>query len=124
MEGIVLYNIELNNCLNGVHTNDDAIGEIFNEIARPKSNNNIGAESNNNIGADGVSGNYHCAYFEKNNNKVVECELTIEATPHPDMPNTYKYTFYWSPINGKPYHVGIGYKMNEKQIAVRYTDKR
>jgi hypothetical protein len=105
MKGIVLYNIELNNCLNGVHTNDDAKGEIFNEIAKPKTK----------IDGNDISGLYYCAYFENNNNKVVECELKIEVKQG-------IYEFTWSTPKDGDYHKGIGYKMNKTQIAVSYTD--
>jgi hypothetical protein len=38
LEGIVLYNIVLNGCLNGGHTNEDPVldGQIFNVIAKSK----------------------------------------------------------------------------------------
>jgi hypothetical protein len=47
LEGIVLYNIELNGCLNGVHTN--------NEIAKSKEKKE-----------NGITGLYDCFYFDFN----------------------------------------------------------
>ncbi len=53
--GIVLYNIELDGCLNGVYTNDACDGEIFNEIAMMRTKK---------PDSDDLCGVYLCTYFE------------------------------------------------------------
>ena len=106
-EGIILYNIELNGCLNGVYTNEDkkVLGEIFNEISRIKMTSQIGA--------DGISGRYDCFYFDLNNFRVdAEFEITLKKG------NIYE--FCWWDLHGSKLFQGIGYKMNEKQIGVHY----
>lgn len=52
LQGVILYDIELNGCHNGVYTNNSLIGEIFTETARIKEGTNFGA--------DGISGEYDC----------------------------------------------------------------
>jgi len=103
--GIVLYNIELNGCLNGVYTNNDSNGMIFNEIARRK------AGSNNSI-----QGDYVCSYTE-NGNVLKEATLTIAET---NKTLNRNYTFVWKDSKGQRIFEGIGFIMNEKQIAVYY----
>lgn len=105
-EGIVLYNIELNGCLNGVYTNENVKkgGEIFNEIARIKEYK----------GDDPYTGLYDCFYFDYNNERV---NALLEITKLSGA-----YYFKWSSLKGIQLFKGIGFKMNEKQIVVHYTD--
>ena len=106
-EGIALYNIELNGCLNGVYTNEhmQTQGVIYNEVNRIKTTKTLGK--------DDVSGIYDCFYFDLKNFRV-EAELEISLTN-----NIYYFT--WRDLFGKILFKGVGYKMNDKQIAVHYT---
>lgn len=80
-EGIALYNIELNGCLNGVYANEHnrTNGIIYNEVNRIKTTKAVGK--------DGVSGIYDCFYFDLNNFRV-EAELEIVFTN-----NIYYFTW-------------------------------
>lgn len=108
-EGIILYNIELNDCLNGVYTNDDPNlgGEIFNEIAKIKDKR--GKEND-------ITGLYDCFYFEFSLKGNVPVNAILEVT----LEGKGKYKFLWTALDGKKQFVGIGYKMNDRQIAVNY----
>ena len=106
VKGVALYNIELDGCLNGVFTNDNIDGQIFNEIAKISTS----------IGADGLSGIYHCFYFDSGNSRN-DAELTIGIANG----TTKKYDFSWV-VNNKIVFKGVGYKMNEKQVVVHYWD--
>jgi hypothetical protein len=108
--GIVLYNIEADGSLNGVYTNETVHGEIFNEIGRKKIPPQCFGD---------IAGDYDSFYFEPGNlsdrNSGFAAELSIKKI------QTNVYDFEWK-LNGSKQAVfnGIGYKMNEKQIAVRY----
>jgi hypothetical protein len=102
--GIALYNIELDGCLNGVFTNDEQDGKIFNEIAK------IHTE----LGEDDFCGVYHCFYFDSPRLRN-DCELTIDLVP--DTDGTYSFT--WK-SDGAAIFEGTGYLMNERQLAVHY----
>lgn len=108
-EGIILYNIEKDGCLNGVYTNEHKTvnGEIYNEISRIKKNTKPGK--------DGISGIYDCFYFELQNfpfNAELEIKFKIGNV----------YEFIWRDLNGTPIHTGVGYKMNDKQIVAHYKE--
>lgn len=105
VNGIVLYDIELDGCLNGVYTNDGpgVQGVIYNEVARKKKTM-----------PTGIAGDYDCFYFDISNARH-DVDLTI--TPGP----TRTFDFLWAE-NSKPIFCGVGYLMNERQIAVRYWD--
>jgi len=74
--GIVLYDIELNGCLNGVYTNMEApAGVIYNEIARKrvdpkKTENEVGGVELE------IEGIYDCQYFDIER-ELRQCQLTI-----------------------------------------------
>lgn len=101
--GIILYDIEMNGCLNGVFTNMSVGGEIYNEICRKKSPENQSGE---------IDGNYDCQYFDKQN-EAYQGELVVAKIAN------HIYSFEWN-INGGIKFEGRGYKMNEKQISVSY----
>ena len=104
--GIILYDIELNDCLNGAYTNNDKTvdGNIYNEIARKK--NGI---------KNSILGDYTCSYIDVGN---VIHEATLIITLITGLSQSYSFT--WNDNNGRMIFNGIGYKMNEKQIAVYY----
>jgi len=107
--GIVLYDIELDGCLNGVFTNEFSKGQIYNEIARKK--NVVDSEKTD----DSLIGEYNCYYFDPVGHVS---ELTIQEKNGPSkLPKVY--AFSWR-ISGKTIFHGTGYKMNEKQIVVHY----
>jgi len=102
--GIVLYNIELNGCLNGVFTNDGLSGVIYNEIAKIKG----GARSHD------FSGIYDCFYFDRPD---LRNDVELEISTSNGM-----YTFTWRNITTRQaIFIGTGFLMNEKQIAVHYV---
>lgn len=104
-EGIILYNIELDNCLNGVFTNYYLDGTIFNEIAKKRECSN------------GIVGVYDCFYFD-----IIDRKNDVELQISIDKSKQNTFLFEWR--NEKTLlFKGIGYKMNEKQIAVHYTSK-
>jgi hypothetical protein len=107
-KGIILYSIELDGCLNGVYTNEDADGEIFNEVAIKKKNDEVNE--------DHLVGSYDCFYFE-NGNAGTTAILNVKKTAI----NMYDFKWTATSPQGASF-TGIGYKMNEKQIAVRYED--
>ena len=97
--GIALYDIQMNGCLNGVYTNTGACGEICNEINKKKKSSTSAADT--------IVGEYDCLYFDQ------QGELTITK---PSKDNVYHFS--WD-IDGQQ-HEGVGYKMNDRQIAVSY----
>jgi hypothetical protein len=105
--GMVLYDIELNGCLNGVFTNNSpqADGHISNEIVKK---------------SDGVlnnlDGDYTCSYIEAGN-------VVVQATLHVALNTTRgTYSFIWreNSNNLQIIFSGIGFQMNPHQIAVYY----
>lgn len=91
--GIILYSIELDGCLNGVYTNEEARGEIFNEIAKA---------SKFPFNEDDLSGDYNCFYFEKNRRN--NATLQIKRRGQHNI-----YDFIWE-IGGEPAFKGLGTK--------------
>jgi hypothetical protein len=107
-DGIVLYNIEMDGCLNGVYTNESSMirGKIFNEVARKRER----------INTEVIIGIYECFFFD-NLNLRVNAILKIVSEK---SDRVYKFT--WRDEEGNFMFEGIGYKMNEAQIAVHYWD--
>ena len=103
--GVVLYNIELDGCLNGVYTNTGAKGEICNEINKKRS------DTENNDSIDEILGTYDCKYFDQSG--------TLKIDTHPLDKRIYH--FNWD-IKGNE-HEGVGYKVNKEQIVVTYWFK-
>lgn len=102
--GIIIYEIELNGCLNGVYTNEYCDGVIYNEVARKEEQ-------------DGeITGRYACFYFDKNN-KRENGTLTIGYWRNKKQ----TYDFSWE-VNGKIIFKGKGYQMNQRQIAAHYWE--
>ena len=105
--GVVLYNMESDGCLNGVYTNNNINGLIFNEIAR----RTAGIDNS-------IQGDYICSYID-NGNVLHEATLSIAET-NTTLNRTYKFT--WKDTKGKKIFEGIGFIMNEKQVAVYYKN--
>jgi hypothetical protein len=110
--GIALYAIELNHCLNGVYTNDGLKGEICNEIAKRRGTVAPGYVDD----PEEINGIYDCIYFGNKNTRE-GYELLIGSNPKNKI---REYEFIWRNKKGQEEFKGIGYKMNDKQVAVQY----
>jgi hypothetical protein len=109
--GIILYDIEMDDCLNGVYTNIPDGGVILNECCRKKTDSPK-------IESDRIIGHYASHWFDMDSNPV---NGTLEITNH-----SYKeekqlkvYSFLWKEGSNIVFR-GVGYKMNHNQIAVTY----
>ena len=96
--GIQLYSIEKDGCLNCVYTNQDAHGEIFNEIAKKKTSINP-----TDAGANQICGIYLCSYIQDSGIENVELEIKQKDK------NIYSFRWY---ITTTDYFHGVGYIMN------------
>ena len=106
--GMILYNIELNGCLNGVYANNYSEGFIFNEIAK------IDPPPNDWPNGNTICGTYRCVWFE-GRTTIVDVTLTI----HDPTFEVGPYPFSWETGEGIVFE-GNGYRMNDKQIVVNY----
>lgn len=106
LKGIVLYNIERDDNLNGVYTNNRTLNsEIFTETARLIKP--ITFEEETEIQ------NYQCFYFDAESNRV-NCTLTFRITN-----GLYQAT--WRLLGeDNPIFIGEGFLMNDRQIAISY----
>jgi hypothetical protein len=102
VQGIVLYTIEANGCLNGVFTNSHTGNTIYNEIAKRR-------DSKERYPL--IEGTYDCYYFD-DDRQGHEAVLKID-------PLIAGYEFTWE-VDGKPWFKGTGYRMNQHQLAVSY----
>lgn len=100
-QGIALYSIELDGCLNGVYTNEHEDGRIRNEIAVKTSSDN-----------EDLIGTYEYTYFDGQERYIGLLEIRSL--------HSKTFTFEWRDESGNLVFSGTGYKMNEKQVAVRY----
>lgn len=111
--GIVLYDIEMDGCLNGVYTNmsDECHGVIYNEIARKKK-----------CDKKEIAGIYDSQFFDLDNDRYF-CKLEITRRRGTEI---NIYDFRWHDIMDEENqtvnreYVGVGYQMNERQISVTY----
>jgi hypothetical protein len=106
--GIILYNIQRDGCLNGVYSNLGVRGEIYNEICRRKDNV-----------IPGILGAYYSMWFDQGNDCISDRELNIRL--HNNTPGIFE--FEWT-VAGAINFVGIGYQMNDTQIALTYWDPK
>jgi hypothetical protein len=105
--GIILYDIELDGRLNGVYTNYFNQGCINNEILRPqKVSDKLNCHSD-------IDGPYDCSFFDVNYAQI-SCELQIKLIA------MNSYSFEWKDKDCRNIFEGVGYKMNNRQIAVHY----
>lgn len=99
--GIVVYSIESNGCLNGLWTNIDKGGEIFNEIAKKKDPKE-----------EGISGDYLCTY--------IDCTFeNLELSISWDDDKEY-YIFKWE-LKDKLKFKGKGFQIG-RQLIVTYLN--
>ncbi len=113
-EGIVVYKIFPNGCLNGVYSNDhlQTKNEIFNEIAKK-------IDKNENKDEDEILGIYACSYMDSSSSdKAFTCDLEIKKGKKAQ----YDFTWYESGQPSKIKFIGIGWRTNKNQIAVSYND--
>lgn len=111
-KGVALYTIELDGCLNGVYTNEGSDGVISNEILIP-------SDDFKKRKGDLILGNYIGRYFDNDLKKSYTEALEISLLSGKN--NTY--IFIWRGKNDTPKFTGVGFKMNNKQIVVRYEGK-
>jgi hypothetical protein len=103
---IILYNIELDNCLNGVYAEEVSFhGAIRNEIAIK-----VGGPA-----FPDLKGKYNVRYFEAPLD-AREAIMSIDVSPL--APKVF--LVHWSHTDGTPLFEGRGYLMNPKQIAIHY----
>lgn len=118
VKGLILYNVELDGCLNGVYTNNYLGGVICNEIARRQF-------SNENQSKNEIEGHYDCFYFstEKDsirNNIILEIKRVKIEEITAEMKGL-TLLFKWKNQEGKTVFEGLGYLMNPRQLVVSYV---
>lgn len=106
--GIIVYEIIDNGemlILNGIYTTTDDF-EISNEIAKKTPGND----------KEDIVGDYKSRYIETvgEPKKVINCNLKITK-------NIEAYKFEWTNDEGL-HQIGIGIKINSKQVAVSYIN--
>ncbi|MCC6370363.1 MAG: hypothetical protein IT236_05090 [Bacteroidia bacterium] len=123
--GICLYTIERDGCLNGVYTNEQASlglrnedlvnhvdlineGIIYNEIARIR-------EYYNTDHPQRISGLYDCFHFDLDNERV---NTILEIS---NVGRLYTFTWWNLPRTTRIF-IGKGFIMNASQICVHYWD--
>ena len=100
--GITVYNIEGNGCLNGVYINEHANGTVVNEILR-KDTQDISK----------IDGTYTFHYFDENNDSYVGTAIISESH------NVYDISWQVN-TDSKPRFYGKGYRIGEKQLIFSY----
>jgi hypothetical protein len=108
--GIILYDIQLNGNLNGVYTNNRTPNsELFTETAQllPGS-----------IGDFRTNGRmvYDCFYFDAESGRV-------NATLVFEIENGIINVQWTIEGDENPIFIGEGYQMNQRQIAITYTNR-
>ena len=118
LDGVIVYEILPNGCLNGVFSNDhpDNVNhEMFNEIAKKVSNID-------NNGGDEIFGNYICSYIDFGN-EVEICDLVIKPGHKRQNGRRCQYDFIWQDkITKKIKFEGSGWRTRANQITVSYRD--
>lgn len=123
LNGVIVYEILPNGCLNGVYSNDhdSTNNEIFNEIARQKFK----------VNGDELLGEYACSYIDLGNN-IVNCDLVISnplIRKHPRARHG-QFDFTWYELGtydrasntGNIIFEGTGWRTRVNQITVSYRD--
>ena len=104
-KGIVLYNIELDGCLNGVFINEHSNGRIWNELLKKLDD----TKADNSI-----EGTYTAIWIDEEQTNGVDTAI-VEVVYRDNA-----FDFTWKHIIGGTRWKGIGYKMNHNQIVVNY----
>lgn len=108
LRGIILYDIQLNGDLNGVYTNNlTPNADLYTETARL-------LEFTGDFRTNGTR-IYDCFYFDAEAGRV-NARLEFEIN------NGIINASWIIDGNEEPAFVGQGYQMNERQIAIAYTD--
>lgn len=111
-EGVVVYTIERNGCLNGVYANNaqPLPNHVYNEIAKRKKD----AETNK---EHPLVGTYLCSWIEWSNNGdiIVNGVLTINWVGT-------CYSLEWRDNNNNILFIGKGFQTGDYQLTVRYED--
>lgn len=109
-EGVVVYTIEKNGCLNGVYANDEnpLPNHVYNEIA--KRTTDINKEYP-------LAGTYLCSWIEWSNKGdiIVNGVLTI------NWQGNY-YDVVWRDNKNNRLFVGKGFQTGDYQLTVRYEE--
>lgn len=111
-EGIMVYEILPNGCLNGVYTNDhpDTRNEIFNGIARKRSKQE-----------EGILGDYTCGFMSHTSDNIWECDLKIHNTPKRKRNGQYHFEWFDKKTK-KMIFEGTGWLTRPNQVTVSYRD--
>jgi len=118
LDGVIVYEILPNGCLNGVFSNDHSSNvnhEIFNEIARKVSDLEDHA-------GDEIFGNYLCSYIDFGNVAEI-CDLVIQPGYVGKNSRRSQYDLIWyekGTTNIK--FEGSGWRTRTNQITVSYRD--
>ncbi len=111
LNGVMVYEILPNGCLNGVYSNDHpkTNNQIFNDVARKKISDN----------GDEILGEYICGFIGSDNT-VWDCKLIIHNRPK--RVQNGQYHFEWYDKNDILIFEGTGWRTKANQIAVSYRD--
>ncbi len=103
-EGVIVYKIERDGCLNGFYTTSDngKSHRLYNEIARKEESANTTV----------IEGEYVCSWININNEVVIGKLIIIKST------SCYELTWH---VDGKDKYKGTGYITGEHQLTVSYT---
>lgn len=112
-DGVIVFEILPNGCLNGVYSNDhaDSKNEIFNGIARKKPNQK-----------EGIIGDYICGFMSHNSDDIWTCDLKIHNTPKRQRNGQFHFEWYEKGTN-KMIFEGTGWQTRTNQITVSYGNK-
>ena len=100
--GLIVYDIQLDGNLSGAYRNQKDLGNVNLEIATKKDKNTE------------IIGTYNCLYFQDGQSNC-DVELIIDKGNGLNC-----FSFEWRNKGGNLVFKGIGYLMNQKQIAVHY----
>ena len=121
-QGIVLYDIEMDGCLNGVYTNENhaTAGVIFNEIARKKGSSLKESDSAKDWD---IEGEYDCMWFDIGTHPDNRENAILVISRKATSPRVFDVT--WLDVTTRnPRFAGTGYFMNSRQFVVRYEQSK
>ena len=102
-EGIIVYKIERDGCLNGFYTTSDngKSHRLYNEIARKKDDSDTKS----------IEGEYVCSWININNEVKIGTLTIIKGS------TCYELTWH---VDGADRYTGTGYITGEQQLTVSY----